>query len=144
MDRSCPKVAGRVCAGAGEPCQGGPVRSASVTGGCEWLVDAHGCDPAALRDLLRIRALLDRVVRELDLHVVGEPLCHGFPDPGGVTLLYLLRESHLCCHTYPESGLATFNLYCCRERPAFPWSAVLRDLLGAERISLQSIARGVR
>lgn len=113
-----------------------------MTGGIEWLVDAHGCDPAALRDRARILALLDRVVAELDLHVVGQPLAHAFPDPGGVTAIYLLRESHLCCHTYPESGLATFNLYCCRERPAFAWLAALRELIGAERIETVRHQRG--
>lgn len=108
----------------------------------EWLVDAHGCEPARLRDPARIRALLDLVVVELDLHVVGEPMIHAFGGPGGVTALYLLRESHLACHTYPESGLATFNLYCCRERPAFDWAAACRERLGASRVAASSHRRG--
>ena len=113
-----------------------------MTGGSEWLIDAHGCDPAALRDPDRLLALLDRVVADLDLHVVGQPLCHAFPEPGGVTALYLLRESHLCCHTYPEVRLATFNLYCCRERPAFPWVEALTAALGATRVDLVQQRRG--
>jgi len=113
-----------------------------VTGGIEWLVDAHGCEPAALRDPARVLALLDRVVAELDLHVVGQPLVHRFAEPGGVTALYLLRESHLCCHTYPESRLATFNLYCCRERPAFDWAAALRELFAVQRIVSACHRRG--
>ncbi len=113
-----------------------------MTGGIEWLVDAHGCDPTSLCDPARVRALLDGVVAALDLHVVGEPLCHAFPDPGGVTALYLLRESHLACHTYPESGLATFNLYCCRERPAFDWTAACREMLGAAQVAVSSHRRG--
>jgi len=113
-----------------------------VTGGIEWLVDAHGCDPARLRDPARVRALCDGVVAALDLHVIGEPLTHGFPGPGGVTALYLLRESHLACHTYPESGLATFNLYCCRERPDFDWAAACRELFAAARVAVSSHRRG--
>jgi S-adenosylmethionine decarboxylase len=113
-----------------------------VNGGIEWIVDAHGCDPARLRDRQAISALLDRVVADLELRVVGEPLVHGFAEPGGITALYLLTESHLCCHTYPESGVATFNLYCCRERPAWPWADALAQALGARRVEVHRRPRG--
>ena len=56
--------------------------------------------------------------------------------------MVLLTESHLCCHTYPESGVATFNLYCCRERPRWPWAEVLADVLRARRVEVRAHARG--
>ncbi len=110
--------------------------------GTECLVDASGCDPTALRDLARVRALLDRVVRELDLHPVGDPIWHAFDGEGGVTGMYLLSESHLTAHTYPEWGVATFNLYCCRPRDAWPWDEVLRAALGATAVSVRAVSRG--
>jgi S-adenosylmethionine decarboxylase len=113
-----------------------------VNGGIEWIVDAHGCDPVRLRDLAAVCALLDRIVAELDLRVLGQPLVHGFDAPGGVTALYLLTESHLSCHTYPESGVATFNLYCCRERPDWPWADALACALGARRVDVRRVVRG--
>jgi len=113
-----------------------------MTSGVEWLVDADGCRPAALRDLALLRRLCARVIRQLDLHVIGEGLWHQFPEPGGVTGLFLLTESHFACHTYPEIGTATFNLYCCRPRSSWPWQEELRELLGATRISVRSLARG--
>jgi hypothetical protein len=67
---------------------------------------------------------------------------HQFPQPGGVTGLYLLTESHLACHTFPETGLATFNLYCCRPRPPFAWGERLRTVLGASRVTVRTAARG--
>jgi S-adenosylmethionine decarboxylase len=76
------------------------------------------------------------------LNVVGLPQWHKFSPDGGVTRLYLLTESHLSCHTYPESGIATFNLYCCNARPEWPWAARLTLLLGATSVSVQSISRG--
>jgi S-adenosylmethionine decarboxylase len=109
--------------------------------GTEWLVEAQDCDPEALRDLDGMRHLCARIVRELELHVVGEPAWHQFPWPAGVTGLYLLSESHLACHTYPELGVATFNLYCCRQRPAWPWQERLRDLLRAERVAVRQFNR---
>ena len=110
--------------------------------GVEWLVDAEGCRPAALRDLALLRRLCAQVIRQLGLHVIGEGLWHQFPEPGGVTGLFLLTESHFACHTYPEAGTATFNLYCCRPRPCWPWPEELRELLGAARVSVRSLTRG--
>lgn len=113
-----------------------------MTVGTEWLVDATGCTAQRLRDLDALRRLCGRVLAELNLHVVGDGLWHCFPGPGGVTGLYLLTESHLACHTYPESGVATFNLYCCRPRPDWPWQPVLRDELGAAKVSVRTMPRG--
>jgi len=110
--------------------------------GTEWLVDALGCHAEALRDLEAVRALLEKVLVRLDLRVVGEGVWHKFDGEGGVTGLYLLTESHLSVHTYPEHGAATFNLYCCRPRPDFPWQSELAQALGAARVTVRVIDRG--
>jgi len=110
--------------------------------GTEWLVDAEGCSAELLRDIEAVRGVCEEVIAELSLRVVGEPMWHQFPQAGGVTGLYLLTESHLACHTFPETGLATFNLYCCRPRPPFAWEERLRVLLGTGRVIVRTAARG--
>jgi S-adenosylmethionine decarboxylase len=110
--------------------------------GTEWLIDAAGCDPALLADLGAMRALCESIVADLGLCSIGEPRWHQFPFPGGVTGMYLLTESHLACHTFPESGAATFNLYCCRPRALWPWEAQLSERLGAARVSVRCLPRG--
>ncbi|HVF44135.1 MAG TPA: S-adenosylmethionine decarboxylase [Pyrinomonadaceae bacterium] len=112
-----------------------------LTVGTEWLIEASGCDAGALRDAGRLRGVFARAVAELDLRVVGEPQWHTFPGEGGVTGLVMLTESHLACHTYPEFGVATFNLYCCRERPAWAWSERLREMIGARDVRVRSVNR---
>lgn len=109
-----------------------------------WLVDAHGCDPARLRDEAALRALFARVVEELGLHPAAEATWRVFPGEAGVTGLLLLTESHLACHTFPERGFAAFDLYCCRPRPEWPWAARLRDALGAQEVVARRVARGAR
>ena len=109
--------------------------------GTEWIIEAAGCEAGALGDAERLRAVFDRAVDELGLRAVGDGLWHKFPEPGGVTGLLMLSESHLACHTYPEFGLATFNLYCCRERPAWDWEGRLRELLGATTVSVRRVVR---
>ena len=112
-----------------------------TTVGTEWLIEASGCDAAALRDVATLRAVFERAIRELDLRVVGEVLWHKFEGEGGVTGLALLTESHLACHTYPEFGVATFNLYCCRERPAWAWAERLAEMLRATAVNITSVRR---
>lgn len=120
------------------------VTPTDVLVGVEWVVDARGCKPELLRDLNRLRLVCDSVVDDLGLNVVGDPQCHQFPEPSGVTALYLLSESHLACHTYPEYALATFNLYCCRDREPWNWESNLREHLGATDIHVRRIDRGQR
>ena len=111
--------------------------------GVEWVVEAWGCDPARLRRVEAVRAFCDRLLAELELRAVAQPLWHAFPGPGGVTGLYLLAESHLACHTYPEHALATVNLYCCRPRRRWPWEDRLAEHLGAARVRVRVVERGV-
>jgi len=115
-----------------------------MTLGTEWLIDASGCDEAALADLDRLRAIFNRVIRDLELNVLGEIAWHQFEYPGGVSGLALLSESHLTCHTYPEFCAATFNLYCCRERTSWTWETALKEMLGATEVKVRVFERVIR
>jgi S-adenosylmethionine decarboxylase len=110
--------------------------------GTEWLIEAIDCDPGALRDEALVRDILERVVKDLALRSVGS-VWHKFPGEGGVTGLIALTESHLACHTYPESRTATFNLYCCRARPRWDWERQLKAKLGASLVIVTQIERGL-
>ena len=113
-----------------------------VPTGTEWIVDAHGCEPRLLRSREALEALLAQVVEELGLQAAGEAQWRVFPGEGGVTGLLLLTESHLACHTFPESGFAAFNLYCCRAREDWPWRERLERALGAREVAVRRIERG--
>src|SRR5262245_50530246 len=112
-----------------------------MTLGTEWLIDASGCDAAALADLDRLRTVFDRIIRDLGLNVLGEITWHQFDHPGGISGLAMLSESHLTCHTYPEFRAATFNLYCCRNRTAWPWEEMLKQMLGAAEVQVHVFER---
>lgn len=112
-----------------------------MTLGTEWFIDASGCDPTALADLDRLREIFKRVIRDLDLNVLGEIAWHQFDQPSGISGLALLSESHLTCHTYPEFRAATFNLYCCRNRTSWNWEATLKEILGATDVNVRVVER---
>lgn len=111
------------------------------TGGCEWVVEAHGCDRDPLRDVARLQQVFTRIIEEAGLHPIADPVWHKFPGAGGVTGLALLSESHLACHTFPEYQSACFNLFCCRPRPEWDFESRLKEMLGAAAVSVRRIER---
>lgn len=115
-----------------------------ISPGAEWVVDAEGCDPQLLRSPDVLATLFARIVAEVGLQAASEPVWRVFPDPGGITGLLLLTESHLACHTFPEHRFAAFNLYCCRERAPWPWAERLREALGAREVRVRTLTRGAR
>ena len=109
--------------------------------GTEWVVDVSGCDAETLADIDRLKLIFERIIHDLELNVLGDISWHQFPEPGGVTGIALLSESHLTCHTYPEFGAASFNLYCCRKRAMWPWERMLQELLGATEVNIKVLER---
>ncbi len=109
--------------------------------GIEWLVEAFGCSPSALRDTAALRTLFDLIISDMGLKPVGEAVWHRFPHPGGVTGFWLLQESHLALHSFPEHGSVCLNLFCCRERSALDWETRLGVLLGASQVDVREFSR---
>lgn len=109
--------------------------------GIEWIVEAHGCSPESLRDLSALQTLFEKIIRDLQLRVVGEPHWHQFPQPGGITGLCLLAESHLACHTFPEYRSLCLNLFCCVPRAEWEFDSHLREAFAAESVSIRRVVR---
>jgi S-adenosylmethionine decarboxylase proenzyme len=64
-----------------------------------------------LKTLDGIEPLMKKIIQEVQLNVVGE--IHKQFKPVGATSLYLLAESHLSAHSYPEFNYLAIDLYHC-------------------------------
>lgn len=109
--------------------------------GVEWVIDARGCDPAKLADRSTLAELLDGIVADLSLNVVGTPVWHVFPGSGGITALCLLSESHLAIHTFPEHGSLCLNVFCCRPRGEWNIDERLRRHVAAADVDVTRVQR---
>ena len=118
-----------------------PRGSETRRGGMEWLIEAFGCRPSTLTEIDPLRSLFERIVVELNLSAIGEPSWHRFPDTGGITGFWMLRESHLAIHTFPEYGSACINLFCCSWRGSPAWTVILEEALLAKEISVREFSR---
>jgi S-adenosylmethionine decarboxylase len=65
-----------------------------------------------LHDLEGIKTLLDTICKQNDFSIL-EKVEYKF-HPEGLTLLYLLSESHISIHTFPERDYIALDLYTCR------------------------------
>jgi S-adenosylmethionine decarboxylase len=117
------------------------VRRVAGMTGREWVVDAYGCRPDALRDPQAVEKLFDQLIGTLALKPVRAPEWHRFPDPGGVTGVVLLEESHIACHTFPEYGSMCLNVFCCSPKPEFIYVFYLARHFGAESVRVRRIDR---
>jgi len=109
--------------------------------GCEWVIEAHGCDAAALADLEKLQSLFSILTKALNLHPVAAATWHKFPGTGGITGLCLLAESHLACHTFPEYHSLCLNVFCCRPRAEWDFRAYLKGEFAARAVNVRRIDR---
>jgi S-adenosylmethionine decarboxylase len=66
-----------------------------------------------LNNVEELKKMLKQICKKYDYSILGE-LNHTF-TPQGCTILYLLSESHLSIHTFPEKKYLAFDLYTCRQ-----------------------------
>jgi S-adenosylmethionine decarboxylase len=109
--------------------------------GVEWIVEARGCNPLSLKSIGKLQTLFSRLVHSMNLHPVGDAMWHQFPGAGGITGLYLLAESHLACHTFPEFGSLCLNIFCCRPHPSCDLETLLGEIFDSNQVEIREFKR---
>ncbi len=81
--------------------------------GRHCLLDLYGCPQQQLDSIESLDRVLRNAAEAAGAHVLGV-VSHRF-EPQGISLVYLLAESHLSIHTWPEHHSATLDIYTCGE-----------------------------
>jgi len=79
--------------------------------GKHFLGSYIGCDCKAMADLSGMLAAMDEAVNSSGATILNRTQ-HVF-EPNGLTVVYLLSESHASIHTYPEYGACFVDLFTC-------------------------------
>lgn len=105
------------------------------------LAELTGVDPARLDDEAGVREALVAALTEAGASVL-HTASHRF-DPGGLTVLAMLSESHASVHTWPEHGSAFIDVFTCGTA-ADPERAteLLAARLGASHTERRTVDRG--
>lgn len=109
--------------------------------GKHFLASYLDCNPEALGDVNRLIQAMDEAVRTSGATVLNKS-SHVF-EPNGLTLVYLLSESHASIHTYPEFGACFVDLFTCGELcSAKEFDRVLRRYLQPGEVNARHFLRG--
>jgi S-adenosylmethionine decarboxylase len=65
-----------------------------------------------LNDIERLKIILDIICKKYDFHIL-QKIEHVF-EPQGCTIIYMLSESHISIHTFPEKKYMALDIYTCR------------------------------
>lgn len=80
-----------------------------------------------------IEEVAQEIINDLDLKVVKK-ISHLF-HPKGVTLAYILSESHLLIHTWPESNMVHIDLVTCSYREIKEFESSINSAFPKEDIN---------
>jgi len=80
--------------------------------GCHLILDFHGTD-VDLNNFEELNKNFTRIIKESGAHI--EDVMHKNFEPQGLSILYLLSESHFSIHTWPEFGACAIDFYHCGE-----------------------------
>ncbi|MDO8594967.1 MAG: adenosylmethionine decarboxylase [bacterium] len=82
-------------------------------------IDGYGGDKQKLNDKELVLRCLDELPGLLGMRKIAEPQLVVFPgnevkDPGGVSGIVMIAESHISIHTFTERRFLTADVYSCR------------------------------
>ncbi|MSU55822.1 MAG: adenosylmethionine decarboxylase [Candidatus Taylorbacteria bacterium] len=83
-------------------------------------IDGYGGDKKKLNDKGLVLGCLNELPDLLGMRKITEPQVVVFPgndskDPGGVSGVVLIAESHISIHTFPERRFLTADVYTCMD-----------------------------
>ena len=114
---------------------------ADISEMCSYAIDAWFDDIAILTDEPALLAIMRAAADAGDATVLGHTSAI-FPN-GAVTAVLLLAQSHLSVHTWPEHGLASFDLLTCGRLHGERILAHLRSALHPVRANVVRTIRDV-
>ena len=66
-------------------------------------------------NITALKTIMNSICEKYNFNVL-QKIEHKF-EPQGISIVYLLSESHMTIHTFPEKKYIAFDLYTCREYP---------------------------
>lgn len=100
-----------------------------------------GCNKEALTDIDNLLAAVDEAVK-LSGATILDRSHYVFPPLNGITIAYLLSESHASIHTYPEHNAIFVDLFTCGDHcSAKLFDEALRKYFQPEKVSTKQFVR---
>ncbi|MEM2634561.1 MAG: adenosylmethionine decarboxylase [Nitrososphaerales archaeon] len=110
--------------------------------GIHIIAEFRGVDPKKISRVEELQVILDKIIIKSGLHVVSSKF-HQF-EPYGVSAIYLLSESHLSVHTWPEYSYMALDIFTCGDdNPALKAFELLISEFQPKKVKKRIIRRDV-
>ena len=81
--------------------------------GQHLILDIKNCKKNILNDLEKCKTLFDEICQKYKLTVLNKS--HQLFQPQGISILFLLSESHISMHSWPEVNMVSIDCYTCSD-----------------------------
>ena len=112
--------------------------------GIQLIVEVSGCSTSILNNEDELKLILLAGIEHSGLSFL-KLISHKF-DPIGITLICIIKESHIAVHTFPEAQHASIDIYHCSTDmdPHLRLMEFLKENLQARSAKFIEIFRGER
>lgn len=111
------------------------------TRGVHIMLDVYGVDFDLLNDINWMRNRMEEAI--LSCGATIESVQEKKFSPQGLSILFLLSESHFSIHSYPEHGYASYDIYTCGSLDPTLAMAYMVQELSPEDYHIKKVIRGV-
>lgn len=110
--------------------------------GHHYIVEASGCDPDVIGKVERVEQILVAAAEAAKVQIWSISF-HRF-NPGGVSGVVVISESHLSVHTWPELRYVALDIFTCGDdaRPEAAVTSALKQF-GAGNVHITEVTRGL-
>ena len=111
--------------------------------GSHIIADCNDCNSLFLNDIEYLKDIMGYSIILSNANILG--ICQHSFTPQGVTILFLLSESHLSIHSYPEYNYCAIDFFTCGEQ-CNPLSGIyyLIEKLECKNPNIKNIIRNVK
>lgn len=119
------------------------------TFGIHLMLDGYEADVNLLKDKELLFSLLENIPTSLGMHNIITPVVKEVgpknrKDPGGISGVVMIAESHLTFHTFPARGFVTIDLYTCQnDMDTEKVTKTLVDSFKVKKYNVHVVKRGV-
>ncbi|MEO0087483.1 MAG: adenosylmethionine decarboxylase [candidate division WOR-3 bacterium] len=106
------------------------------------VADLYGIEEGLISRVKEVKRILRGAIEKAKLSVVGSRFFQF--NPHGVTGIFLLKESHISIHTWPEYGYAAVDIFTCKnDKSAFIAYNYLLEKLKPKKVKKKIMVREV-
>ncbi len=114
--------------------------------GPHLMLDCYGCDKKKLEDVNFISKFLDELPSSIGMTKIMPPYTFRYsglkPEDWGISGVVLIAESHISCHTFPDKGYVTIDIFSCKDFDVETTAEYIVSAFEAKRFEKNFLMRG--